>query len=300
MPAYQMSLLGGFELRRKGKVVRLPTRKGEALLAYLALAPQRGHARDTLTALLWGDASDQSARASLRQTLFLIGKAFDRSAIETDGRTVVLARGTLDIDVLEFERSSANGAAEGLERAAELYRGELLAGIVVNEPSFEEWLVAERERLRERIIEVLARLVTVYRARGNADRAIQAALRLTALDPLEEDAHRVLMSLYADTGRRAAALRQYQSCVEVLQRELGAEPASETRVLYRDILQHEPAATKVHPTERGMERFVSTVPAEAERPIDTPSPIGRSAELSRLNEVLDRTQRGHGSVAIIV
>jgi len=305
MNVFHLTLLGGFELRSdSGRVVHLPTRKSEALLAYLALAPQRGYAREALTVLLWGDVSDQSAGASLRQTLFLIRKTLDQNVIVTEGRSVALAPGALEIDVVEFERCGANDGPAALERAAEFYRGDLLAGIAVNESSFEEWLLAERERLRERYIDVLTRLVTIYGERGNPDRAIQAALRLAALDPLEEATHRALMRLYANAGRRAAALRQYQSCVSVLQRELGAEPAAETKEIYRDILQRQPTLTKtttrVHPMEPGVERLVSSLPDEVDRPLAPASLIGRNAELLQLREALDETLRGHGQVVMIV
>src|SRR5688500_13613025 len=130
MSLFYLTLLGGFELRSdSGRSVHLPTRKAEALLAYVALAPQREHAREALAALLWGEASDQSAAASLRQTLFLLGKTLDRNLIVTEGRTVALAPGALEIDVVEFEWCSANDGSEALERAAALYRGALLAGI---------------------------------------------------------------------------------------------------------------------------------------------------------------------------
>jgi len=47
----------------------------------------------------------------------------------------------------------------------------------------------------------------------------------------------MLMRLYARQDRRSAALKQYQICVGVLRRELGAEPEHETRRLYQGIIQ---------------------------------------------------------------
>ncbi|HUF82487.1 MAG TPA: AAA family ATPase, partial [Burkholderiales bacterium] len=299
MAAYQLNLLGGFELRTSGgELVRLPTRKAEALLAYLALAPRSGHARDTLTGLLWGESSDRSARASLRQTLFLIGKSFNRDTLVTEGRTVALAPGALDVDVVEFERCSASGDIEALNRAAGLYRGELLAGLALNEPAFEEWLLAERERLRERAIEATVRLVTAF-GESSGDQAIQAALRLTALDPLEESAHRALMRLYANAGRRAAALRQYQSCVGILQRELAAEPAPETQALYRDILQR-PTQPSRSPPVRPVAPLFPTVAADGGPISSTPPPIGRARELLQLRETIESARQGRGGVVLIL
>src|SRR5262249_60391992 len=127
-------------------------------------------------------------------------------------------------DVPHFERLVAQGAAEGLAEAASLYRGELLEGFSVNEDPFETWLRAERQRLRDVAVEGLARLLAAQEARGSLDRATQAAVRLLALDPSREEIHRRLMRLYARQGRRGAALRQYQICVDALRRGPWAEP----------------------------------------------------------------------------
>ena len=71
--------------------------------------------------------------------------------------------------------------------------------------------------------------------------AIQSALRLLALDPLQEPVHRTLMRLYMEAGRRGAALRQYQQCVSALGRELGVEPEAETKALYEEVLRQRAA-----------------------------------------------------------
>ena len=67
--------------------------------------------------------------------------------------------------------------------------------------------------------------------------AIQTALRLLALDPLQEVTHRALMRLFVRQNRRTAALQQYQRCVDLLRRELGAEAEPATQELYREILR---------------------------------------------------------------
>ena len=98
----------------------------------------------------------------------------------------------------------------------------------------------ERARLRELAIDVLVRLLSQQRDAGRAADAIQTAVRLLGLDPTQETAHRLLMRLYVQQGRRGAALRQYQTCVAVVRRELGAAPEPETRALYLELLQQEP------------------------------------------------------------
>src|SRR5204862_1946858 len=117
------------------------------------------------------------------------------------------------------------------------YRGPLLDGFRLAEKPFEEWLESERARLHELALDALRVSMDRHVEAGRIEPATQAALRLIALDPLQEDVHRALMRLYARQGRRAVALRQYQTCVAILQKELGVEPEPETKRLYLEILQ---------------------------------------------------------------
>src|SRR5206468_8170219 len=108
---------------------------------------------------------------------------------------------------------------------------------------FEEWLTSERERLHELAIQGLGHLLIHQQKAGAAEPAVQTGLRLLALDPLQEPVHRAVMRLYARLGRREAALRQYQLCVDALKRELSAPPEGETTRLYQQILK----TRSVHP-----------------------------------------------------
>jgi DNA-binding SARP family transcriptional activator len=232
----QLTLLGGFQARlRAGAALPLPTRKSQALLAYLASPPGRAHPRDKLAALLWGGIREESARASLRQALFAIRKALgdaEREVLQQDGETLALAPDAVDMDTEAFERLVREGTPGALERAAVLYGGDLLSGFALDEAPFEESLLGERERLRELALEGLARLLRQQWPAGATGAAIQTGIKLLAMDVLQEPVHRALMRLYAEHGRRGAALRQYQQCVRALQRELGVEPETETRELY--------------------------------------------------------------------
>src|SRR5262249_26283438 len=146
--------------------------------------------------------------------------------------TVALDPQSVWVDAAEFEAAASGEEPSALQRAAALYRGDLLDGLDVDEPVFEELRTVERqplrelarERLREPAVGAVAKLLAHHMRADNLEPAVQTALRLLALDPLQEAVHRALMRLYARQGRRAAAFRQYQECVQSLQRELGAEP----------------------------------------------------------------------------
>src|SRR3989449_10804065 len=289
MAKLSLTLLGGFQARLDtGEALGLPTRKAQALLAYLALPPGQAHPRDKLATLLWGDMPDAQARGNLRHALSRIRKALPRTAhpgILLDGPSVALDPSAVDVDVAQFERLVADGRPAALEQVADLYRGDLLAGLALTERPFEEWLTSERERLHELAIQALGHLLTHQQKAGAAEPAVQTGLRLLALDPLQEPVHRAVMRLYARLGRREAAQRQYQLCGDALKRELSTQPEAETTQLYQEILRSR--ATRPDRAEVSGPAPLSTATAaqpESPPPTNLPAPtselIGRAAALA--------------------
>src|SRR5262245_35424448 len=144
MALLTVKVLGWFEVRAApGSAPTLPTKKSQALFAYLALHPDRPCSRETLTALLWGDTRDVQARQSLRQAVYHIRRALgdDRPSIVMGGETVMLPASALEVDALIFERRVRQATAESLDAALGLYRGDLLEGLAIKEASFDEWLL---------------------------------------------------------------------------------------------------------------------------------------------------------------
>jgi DNA-binding SARP family transcriptional activator/pimeloyl-ACP methyl ester carboxylesterase len=297
MKRVSLKLFGGFHARLEpGLPLTLPTRKAQALLAYLALHPEPAPHRDSLAALLWPDRTDDQARASLRHAVYELRRALAGSSgvLRTEGDTVAVNVGLVDLDVAAFTRLLDEGTPEALAQAAALYRGDLLAGLNVAEEPWEGWLREARERLREQAGDGLARLLTHQRKAEQLEAAVRTAGQLVALDPLQEPAHRTLMRLHAQLGQRAAALRQYQHCVGVLRSELGVEPEAETRQLYQEILQQRAAPRAAGP---GRPPRVTKVPET--RPADTPL-IGREAEAAQLREALDRAAGERGGLVLVL
>jgi DNA-binding SARP family transcriptional activator len=286
----RLKLLGGFEARLgSGVALAIPGRKVQALLTYLAVPAGRRVARDTLAALLWGEADEAGARNNLRQMLFSIRRTLGAAAaasLSVDADAVALTAGVA-VDVAEFEQRLADRSPEALVAAAEIYRGDFAEGLVVEEPAFEDWRRAERDRLRGLMHGALARLAAHAARSGDLAAAVEWAHRLLALDPLDETTHRLVMRLYADQGRHTAALRQYQACLEILRRELGVEPDEETRALYRRLLE-----------QRGAGRRAETSPSTL--PSGGAPLIGREKEVTHLEEALEAVWRGEGRVIAVL
>jgi len=241
MAVAALTLFGGFELRlASGEVVDLPGQKDRALLAVLALPPGATHSREKLAGLLWSDRGDQQARDSLKHSLTRLRQRLQAATpppIVADRQSVRLDAAGVTIDVATFERLLNDGTPEALEQAAALYRGDLLDGIGLRDPAFEDWLLVERQRLRHRAEEALTNLLTQSLAAGARDRAAAAARRLLSLDPLREAACRALMQIHAERGETAQALKVYATLRDRLHRELGVKPEPETVKLYESIRQ---------------------------------------------------------------
>ena len=304
----RLTLLGGFRASLpSGPAIAVPRRRAQGLLAYLGLHLGQPQARDKLGTLLWPETDDQRSRQSLRQILTFLRRRLGEAApvllrLEREG--VALDPDMVDVDVARFERMVSAGTMADLERAADLYGGDLLEGLrPISEP-FEEWLMAERERLRELAIDAMSRLLAEQRRGDEHRQVVRTAGRLLSLDPLQDVVHRTLMDAYAGLGRRGAALRQYQICVDVLQRELGAQPDAQTRAVYRRILRDgsgrpasvrsaERAAAIAHPA-------VSALPTDdGPARVIGPPVVGRGAELAVLARARDEAAGGRGRFVVI-
>ena len=149
----KIRLLCGFEASLgDGNPLALKGRKTQALLAVLALSPGTAFSREKLTNLLWSDRGDEQARGSLRQALAELRRALgedDSLYIVAKRDSVTLDAKNLDCDVVELEQFVGSGTTGNLEQVTELYRGDLLEGIGITDPAFDEWLTRERSRLSE-------------------------------------------------------------------------------------------------------------------------------------------------------
>mgnify|MGYP001027510022 CR=1 FL=1 len=225
-----------------------------ALLAYLAVESSQAHSRETLTGLLWPELPEADARNNLRVTCSRL-----RKMLRTSTGVPFLTSTRFDLqfnpdsnhwlDVAEFrsliataerhaheEGQACPDCCQKLAQAAELYRGDFLAGFYVDGcPAFEEWQFVQRERLHLQTLELLAELAYCHEGRGELKAAERYARRQLELDPLREDTHRQLMRLLNRQGQRGAALGQYQACRRLLADELGVEPDTQTLLLYQQI-----------------------------------------------------------------
>jgi len=263
MPSLQLTLLGGFEARlTSGADLDTPSKKTRALLVYLALPAGRAHARNQLTCLLWSDRGHKQAHDSLRQTLSKLDRAISgvgTSLLVKSHDTVALDASAVAVDALEFGSLANSANVEDLRRAHGLYNGDLFDGFGVCDPAFEDWLRFERQRLRDLATSVLKKLLACEVGTS----AVEAAQRLVALDPLQEEGHRALMRLYAEAGEIGIALRQYEECRTILESELAVPPSPETDELYNRLRSQKSGSrpTGAPPVHDGKQEPLPLAPA---------------------------------------
>jgi DNA-binding SARP family transcriptional activator len=257
MSTLRLELLGDLQIRAgDGTLATISAKKAQALIAYLAVKPAQRVSREKIAALLWSSTGPDQARQSLRQTLSMLRKELttilgDASALVDENDLLGVDETLVACDVAEFESLAAIGSESALARAAELYRGDFLDGFYLNEERFDQWVIAERDRLHRMTLRVHAQLVELLSRRGAVDDAVGAAQKSLRIDPLQEPMHRTLMRLYLQSGDVVNALQQYETCARLLKRELRIEPDAETKALQREILQLRSRTPSSAPGEPG-------------------------------------------------
>jgi predicted ATPase len=299
-------LLGAPRLEKDGRPVEFDTRKAIALLAYLAVTDQ-SHGRDALAALFWADYDQTRARAALRRTLSVLHKALGGEALEITRESIgLISVDRMWSDVAEFHRLLSEPAThahsqheicprclEALGEAARLYRADFMAGFTLRDsPEFDDWQFFQTETLRRELAGALERLTLGLAAQGDYESAIAHARRRLALDPLDEPAHRQLMQLYATSGQHAAALRQYQECAQLLDKELGVLPMDETVRLYQVIKEQRSLGSAPSGLRQPIQvQLVESIaPAPATRSPGLLPLVGRGHELAAMQRLYNGMQ----------
>jgi DNA-binding SARP family transcriptional activator/predicted ATPase len=294
MPTLHIKLLGDFQLavdETPIKTVNQP--RLQSLLAYLLLRRHAPQPRHHLAFCFWPQLTEAQARNNLRQMLHQLRQALPDSGqlLATDVNTVQwLADGPFRLDVAEFDAAVAQAvttesgpdrraACQALRQAANLYTGDLLPSC------YEDWIIPERDRLRQQCQSLLTRLVAVEEELREYPSALEHAQRLLRLDPYNEETVLGLMRLHALNRDRAGALRAYHDCVSLLRRELAVEPGAAVQAAYEQLLR---SAAPPAPPAAQPAVFSSTTPL-----------IGRDLEWGRLRQAWKLAAAGRASFALI-
>jgi DNA-binding SARP family transcriptional activator len=235
MQQLELTLLGGTQIHLGNHLVTgFRSSKAIALLSYLAVtgAPIP---RPVVADLFWRDMSESHANDNLRVTLSNLRNLVGAHLLITRHSIAFDRKSRHWLDVREFCAAVENQVQavtiEQLKAAADLYRGDFMAGFHVRDaPAFEDWASIQQMKLRDQAVRVFHTLVAHYARQSSAGRgpAVDYGWRLLALEPWQEEIHQLLMLLLAAGGQSAAANLQYENCKRLLWKESGVEPSPET------------------------------------------------------------------------
>ena len=281
-------LLGTFHVSYGDEtVVNLRSSRVQELLAYLLLHADVTHSRQHLAFLFWPDSTEGQARTNLRKVLHSLRRSLPHaeSYIRVTTSTVEwLVDSDYSLDVGEVTRLLQNAQhdplnAEPLKEAVDLYAGELLPGC------YEEWLLALRQQMEQRIVAALEKLVTQLENSHVYAQGIDYAQRLVALDPLRETSYLKLMRLHTLAGNRSAAVRVYHDCAAVLREELDIDPGPELTRTYQRLNELEAQPAFAHEASVHRSEILDLV--------------GREREWETLHSIWEQAIRGDAQMVVV-
>lgn len=222
MPELEVQLLGGFHLIHRGQpLTTLSAPRQQALLAWLLLHPDVPQPRRQIAGALWPDSGEAQALTNLRRELHHLRRGLPEAQrwLEVTAQSLRWRHDAAwAVDAHDFQAARAVSGLPGLERAAALYRGDLLYA------AEGEWLLPFRQALHGQAVEVLEQLAARLEDAGKRERALQVLERLLVLEPLRETAYAQMMRLHQAADNVASARQVYDRCAALLAAELGVSP----------------------------------------------------------------------------
>ncbi|MCX6045130.1 MAG: BTAD domain-containing putative transcriptional regulator [Chloroflexi bacterium] len=253
MTTLSIRLLGHFQLICDGEPVAKSLRsRQQSLLAYLLIHRHRAHSRRSIAFLFWPDSNEKQAHTNLRTLLTSLHKDFPESKHFLQVNRKMLQWNidqTFKLDIALFaeliqqaEKAESTGniieAIKALKQAIDLYSADLLPEL------HDDWILAAQQNLHNQFFMAAERLIKLLRYQCDYVAAIHYAKRLLQHDPLSETTYYQLMELHFLNGDRTSVLRVYQTCQEVIKKELEVEPSPAIQELYERLINLAPFKVK--------------------------------------------------------
>ncbi|MBN8656384.1 MAG: tetratricopeptide repeat protein [Anaerolineae bacterium] len=295
-----LSFLGSFQAKLgEDPIHEFESIKVRALLAYLMLESERPHSRDHLASLFWGNNDEAKSAKNMRQALSNLRKSIQDTNPQTpyliispDSVQANRKNSNVWLDTQAFEElisacekhlhrdiKTCTTCNHHMEKAMELYRGTFLEGFVIKDSEyFQGWHTSRREYFHQKALTTLEHLVEYHQQRREYQKAIVYARRLVSMDEWREESHVLLMRLLSRDSQRSAAIKQYQKCRSILEKEFGAPPQPETEQLYQQILTNSASGAEQGVPPNNLPVFGTTF-------------VGRQKEIQQTIEYLQTKNR---------
>ncbi len=209
-------------------------------LFFLLLTHPEGMTREEISLIFWPEAAEEDVKFRFKNTVYRLRRAAGKDSVILD-QDIYRFNNNLDyeydVELFLKENALAAQAHEPMQKlthfreAIKHYRNHYLREIE------ETWVMGTRESLRMIYLGILLQVSEIYLEQSNYDLAMEYCQRTLNEDNLLEDAYRLALRIFAAMGNRAAVVRQYQRCVEVLGREINATPSPQTQALYQELIR---------------------------------------------------------------
>jgi LuxR family maltose regulon positive regulatory protein len=225
------------------------TKRARDILCFIATRKHRRASKDTIIDTFWGEADFDVVEKNFHPTVSHIRKALNSNQslkqnflLYRDGDYLLNPEFSYRIDTEEFDRLVTAGETarrsreferciESYERAVVLYRGAFMQG------SYDDWVEEQRSYYREQHLRMLESLAAVAQKIEEWQRSLNLAQQILHEDPYREDIHCMVMRAHAAMGNRVAVKEQYESLSRLLRKELGVDPAAETKKAYQELVR---------------------------------------------------------------
>ena len=222
------------------------SKRARDILCFIASRQHRRASKDTLVDTFWRDDDPESVEKKFHPTISYIRKALNSNQLlrqnfllYRDGDYLLNPDHSYRSDVEEFDGLVAEAAAahrrgqseqcqRAYEEAVALYRGEFMQG------THDAWVEEQRSYYRDQYLRMLEKLAAAAQDSGEWERSLSLAQKILRDDPFREEVHCRVMRAHAALGNRVAVKEQYETLRGLLLKELGVEPAQETRRVYRE------------------------------------------------------------------
>ena len=229
----RVQVMGGFGVFCDGHPIDLPD-SARRLIACLALC-EGPRERALVAATLWPEKTDARAAANLRSSLWKLQMPNGTDLVSSH-RSCLELEPSIDVDARLLQRDGWQlvhgelpaASVIALDRSA--FATELLPGW------YDEWVIAERERLTQLQLHFMEALAYALVAAGQVAEALDIAVRLVGADPLREGSQRALLWIFCSEGSLGQARRQLDRYRSDLHREFGLEPELTLDGILADIL----------------------------------------------------------------
>lgn len=231
-------------LFNKKQITNRLSSKSIGLLCYLSA--NENESREKLAYMFWEDSNADAAKYNLRYNIWTMNKLLRSSLSENqllvsnNSRIHINKEYDIYLDIKEIDTLYSNKESHLsihiLKKLKSLFLGEFLDGFYLkNCLKFNDWVFYEREKYQKKYIDILNKLLSIYKKNKEYNKGLQILEEMIMLNSLDEDLYVELIKIYLELGDRVSALKQYNRCIHILREELNIAPKESTEKLLKII-----------------------------------------------------------------